>query len=162
MIQFSSKQRCFLHALPTWAHGRVLCPLQPQVPLPRSKSWKRRKVLFISPQVYTEGFQRFWSCIQHTIHWDKAQILKKIPFGQNKRYKKLPSFFFREIQLITVLLLICNSYMSWSTRFLSLKLRVRFSIFYSISFLLKFIILFIEMHELFDCKTSQFHLKLKQ
>ena len=40
----------------------------------------------------------------------------------------MPSFFFRELQLITVLLLICGSYMSWSTRFVSLKLCVRFSI----------------------------------
>ena len=34
-----------------------------------------------------------------------------------------PSFF-RELQLITVLLLICDSYMSWSIRFVSLKLCV--------------------------------------
>ena len=34
----------------------------------------------------------------------------------------MPSFFFRELKLITVLLLICDSYMSWSTRFVSLKL----------------------------------------
>ena len=34
----------------------------------------------------------------------------------------MSSYFFREIQLITVLLLICGSYMSWSTRFVSIKL----------------------------------------
>ena len=33
-IQFSSKQRCFLHALPTWVHGRGLRHLQPPSPLP--------------------------------------------------------------------------------------------------------------------------------
>ena len=38
------------------------------------------------------------------------------------------SFFFRELQLITVLLLICDSYMSLKTRFISLKLCVGFGI----------------------------------
>ena len=38
----------------------------------------------------------------------------------------MPSFFFRKLQFITVLLLICDSYMSWSTRFVSLKLCVGF------------------------------------
>ena len=47
------------------------------------------------------------------------------------------SFFFRELQLITVLLLIRNSYTSWSTRFVSMKLFAGFSIFDSVSFLLK-------------------------
>ena len=50
----------------------------------------------------------------------------------------MPSFFFHELQLITVLLLICDSYMSSSTRFVSPKLCVGFSIFNSVSFLLKF------------------------
>ena len=51
----------------------------------------------------------------------------------------MPSFFFRELQLITVLVLICNFYMSWRTRFVSLKLCAGFSIFDSVSFWLKFI-----------------------
>ena len=38
------------------------------------------------------------------------------------------SFFFRELQLITVLILICDSYMRWSTKFVALKLCVPFSI----------------------------------
>ena len=38
--------------------------------------------------------------------------VKKISFGQNKPYQKCPVFFFFELQLITVLLLICDSYMS--------------------------------------------------
>ena len=50
--------------------------------------------------------------------------------------QKMPSFFFRELQFITVLLLICDFCMSWSTRFISLKLwNFPFSIpfhFYSI------------------------------
>ena len=36
----------------------------------------------------------FWKCIQYTMHWDKTQILKKIFFGQNKRYKKCLLFYF--------------------------------------------------------------------
>ena len=55
---------------------------------------------------------------------------------------KMLSFFFCELQLIIVLLLICDFSMSWSTRFVSLKLCVGFSIFDSVSFLLKFIFLF--------------------
>ena len=35
----------------------------------------------------------------------KNRNVKKISFRQNKRRKKTPSFFFRELQLITVLLL---------------------------------------------------------
>ena len=46
----------------------------------------------------------------------------------------MPFFFFRELQLITVLLLICDSYMSWSTSFVSLNLWVGLSIFDSLSF----------------------------
>ena len=52
--------------------------------------------------------------------------------------QKMPSFFFRELQLVTVLLLICDSYMGRSKSFVSLKLCVRFSIFDSVLFLLKF------------------------
>ena len=73
----------------------------------------------------------------------------------------MPFFFFRELQLITVLLLICDSYMSWSTRFVSLKLYVGISIFESISFLLKFVFLFNKMHGLFDFKPSKLLLKTK-
>ena len=66
----------------------------------------------------------------------------------------MPSVFFCKLQLITVLLLICASYMSWSTRFVSLKLCVGFSIFDFAWFLLKFIFLFSKMHGLFDFKTQ--------
>ena len=74
---------------------------------------------------------------------------------------KMLSFFFSKLQLITVLLLICHSYMSWSTRFISLNLCVGFSISDSISFLLKYIFLFHKTHGLFDFKTLKFLLKLK-
>ena len=56
----------------------------------------------------------------------KIKHVKKISFRQNRWSKKIPSFFCHELQLITVLLLICDSYMSWSTRFVSLKLCVWF------------------------------------
>ena len=78
-----------------------------------------------------------WKCIQYTIHWDKTQVLKKL-LRTKYTVQNMQSFLFDELQLITVLLLICNSYMSWSTMFVSLKQRcVGFSIFNSVSFLLK-------------------------
>ena len=95
-------------------------------------------------------FQKF---IQYTIHGDKTQILQKFP-SDKINVTKNAFFFFHELQLITVLLLICNSYTSWSTWFISLKLCVGFSIFDSVSFLLKFIFLFNKKHGLFDFKTS--------
>ena len=39
-------------------------------------------------------------------------MLKKFPFDETKGAKKLPSFSFRELQLITALLLVCDYYMS--------------------------------------------------
>ena len=69
----------------------------------------------------------------------------------------MASFFFRELQLITVFFLICNSFMSWSTSFVSLKLCVGFSMllkfYYSV--FIKVYIFVQQTHELFDFKTSQ-------
>ena len=65
----------------------------------------------------------------------------------------MPSSFFRDLQLITVLFLIRDSYMSWRASFVSLKERVGFSIFNSVLFLLKFIFLFNKKHEIFYFKT---------
>ena len=79
----------------------------------------------------------FWKCIQYTIHWGKAHMLEKFP---SDKIKGTTNAFF------TVLLLICDSYMSWSTRFVPLKLCVEFFIFDSVSFSLKFILLFNKMH----------------
>ena len=87
----------------------------------------------------------FWKFIQYTLHWDKTKMLKKIPFGK-KTLQKMHSCFFRELQLIRVLLLICNSYMSWSARSISLKGWVGFFIFVSFSFLLKFIFVLNKKH----------------
>ena len=80
----------------------------------------------------------FWKCIQYTIYWDKTQMLKKITLVKVNGAKS--ALFFCELQLITVLLLTCDSYMSWSTRFVSLKLCGKFPSFHSVSFLLKFIV----------------------
>ena len=65
----------------------------------------------------------------------------------------MPSFFFRELQLITVLFLICDSFIY------ELKNKVRLSktasgTFDFVSFLLKFIFLFNKMHGFFDFKKS--------
>ena len=80
-------------------------------------------------------------------------MLKKVP--QDKiNITKNAIFILHEFQLIKVLLLICDSYMSWSTRSVSLKPCVEFSIFDSVLFLLKFIFLFNEMNGVFDFKTS--------
>ena len=81
----------------------------------------------------------FWKCIQYNIHWDNTQVLKKFPLDKISSTKNTLSFF-RELQRITVLLLISNSYMSWSARFVTLKLCARFSITDSVPFLLKFIV----------------------
>ena len=88
----------------------------------------------------------FWNEIKIcSKHSDKTQFLKKFPSGKiNGTNNAL--FFFGELQLITVLLLNCDSYMNWSSRFVPLKVCVEFSIFDSVWFLLKFIFLFNKMH----------------
>ena len=63
----------------------------------------------------------FWKCIQYTLHRDKTEMLKKFPSDKINGTKNA-SFFFRKLQLITVLLLMYDSYRDWSTRFVSLKL----------------------------------------
>ena len=88
--------------------------------------------------LYIEIKHKFWNIFL----WTKYTV------------QKLPSFFFCELQRITVLLLIWDSYMIWSTRLLSPKLCVGFSTFDSILLLLKFIFLFNKMQGLFDFKTS--------
>ena len=102
----------------------------------------------------------FWKCIQYTINWDKTQMLKKLPSDKINSTKNALFFLLRAPTHYN-LLLICDSYMSWSTKFFFLKLCVGFFIFDSVSVLLKFIILFNKMHGLFDFKTSFFLSKLK-
>ena len=56
-IQFSSKEGCFLHALPTWVHGRRLHPLQPPVPLPAARRAQRVNAgLKTSPYVCVQKY----------------------------------------------------------------------------------------------------------
>ena len=55
---------------------------------------------------------------------------------------KINGTIFRELQLITVLLLIYDSYMNRSSSFVPLKLIVGFFIFNFVVFLLKFLFLF--------------------
>ena len=88
-----------------------------------------------------------WKCIQYTINWYKTQMLKKFLLDKKKKKKvqNSPSFLFPELQLVTVLLLIYDFHMSWSTRFLSLKLCVGISIFDSVLFLLK-VFIFVEQN----------------
>ena len=64
-------------------------------------------------------------------------------------------FFFCKLRPITVLLLIYDFNMSWRAKLVSLKLGVGFSIFDSVSFLLKFIFLFNKMDDLFYFKTCR-------
>ena len=59
------------------------------------------------------------------------------------------SFFFRELQLITVLFLIRNFYTSWSTRFIPLKLCVGFSNFDSIVVFIK-VYIFIQQKNMYS------------
>ena len=69
----------------------------------------------------------------------------------------MPSFFFRKLQLITVLFFIRDSHMSWTISFFSQKAYVEFSIFDSVSFLSKSTFWSTKKHEsLFDFKTSYF------
>ena len=63
----------------------------------------------------------FWKFVEYTLHWDKKQISKNISLGQNTL------FFFRVIQLTRVYTFnLRDSYMSWNTRFVTVKLFVRF------------------------------------
>ena len=76
--------------------------------------------------------------------------------------QKISSFFFWEIHLIKFLLIICDSYISWSKRFMFLKLCVGFSIFDSVSFLSRFtffvkIFLLVSCYFSWDSLTSKHH-----
>ena len=85
---------------------------------------KNRQKSLWSKVFWYEKVCIFWMCFHYTIHWDKTKMLKR--FNLDKiNGAKMPCFFFHDH--ITVLLLICDSYMSWSTRFVSLKLCLGFS-----------------------------------
>ena len=69
----------------------------------------------------------FWKFDQSFTHWDEIQILQFL--WDKEKVTEMHPFFFYELQLIAVSLLIRYCYMSWSTRFILLKLRVVFYIF---------------------------------
>ena len=95
----------------------------------------------------------FRKCIQYTAHWDKTQMLKKFPLdkidGTNASFflSRVPSHhsFTFNLKFLHDLK---------RAKFVSLKQRVRFPIFDSVSSLSKFIFLFNKMHGIFDFKTS--------
>ena len=89
------------------------------------------------------------SCCQKGPFPDERALHIKIKYKHYKNFlrvkqmlEKVHCFFFWKLQFITVLLLIHESYMNWSKRFVSLKSSVWFSIFDSVSFLLKFTFFF--------------------
>ena len=94
----------------------------------------------------------FWKCIQYTIHWDQAQTVEQFPSDKINGTKNALFFLSRTPAHHSFSFDLGFFYMSWSTRFVSLKLHVRFSIFDSVPFLLKYIFLFNKMHGLFDLK----------
>ena len=55
----------------------------------------------------------FWNIIQYTMYWDNTQMCN---FRQNKRYKGCTRFYCVSSNW-SVLLLICDPYMSWCTKF---------------------------------------------
>ena len=95
----------------------------------------------------------FWKLIQYTIHYDKIQMLKKFPSDKINATKNA-LFFISRVLTHHNLLLIRSSYTSWSTWYISLKLRVGFSIFNSVSLLLNSTFLFNKNHGLVYFKTS--------
>ena len=88
----------------------------------------------------------------HYILRKKIQVLKEFPEGKTNVTENTLLFSLMRSNS-SVLLLTCDSYTSWRTRFItSLKICVGFSIFHSVWFLLKFIFLFIKNYGLFDFK----------
>ena len=121
--------------------------------------WRLLKILKTSENVYEVHFYWyikvyiFWNCIQYITHWDKTQILKKLPSDEINGTKNALSFLSRSPTHHNFILNLRFSY-GLNTRFISLKLCVGFFISDSVSFLLKFIFLFNKMHGLFNFKTS--------
>ena len=122
--------------------------------------WRRSTTLKTSKKLYkimilTCNIILYFESVFNTLYIEKKQMLQKFSSDKINRTENA-LFFFHDLQFITVLLLICDSYMSWSTRFVSVKLCLGFSIFDSVSFLLKLIFLFNKMHGLFDFGKSKF------
>ena len=107
----------------------------------------------------TTFFVREINCYVFILNFHSSKYQKQYSFWYLYYFGR-PQDVILELQLVTVLFLICSFYMSRRTRLVSVKLYVEFSIFDSVSFLLKFIFLFNKMHGLFDLKTSQLLSKL--
>ena len=95
----------------------------------------------------------FLKCIQYSIHWDQIQILKKFLSDKINRTKN-GLFLLLQAPTHHSFTFICDSCMSWSTRFASLEQCVGFSILNSVLLSLKFIFSLNKMHGFFDFKTS--------
>ena len=90
--------------------------------------------------------------IQYTIFYiEKNTNNKKNSFRRNECYKKIHSLFSHELQLITVLILICDSYMSWS-KILHISLCGIFHFWLRLVF--EFIFLFYKKYGLFHFKEA--------
>ena len=68
----------FLHALPTWVHGRGLHPLHPPVPLPAAREAQRVKD-YINPYSYSYGLD----CDEVRTKMDKKPVTAFRCFMQN-------------------------------------------------------------------------------
>ena len=93
----------------------------------------------------------------YAIHWENklrknTQVLKKT-LSDKIDVTKNALFFLSRAPTHNSFTLIRNSYTSWSTWFISLKMYLEFFIFDSVSFLLNFIFLFNKKHRLFNFKT---------
>ena len=88
--------------------------------------WRPSKILETSNKsIWSNDFwcKSMYILKVHSIHCtlDNTQIFEKFPSDKINGTKNV-LFFFCELQLITVLLLICDYHMSWNTWFVSLKL----------------------------------------
>ena len=108
-----------------------------------SKLSKKAYEVMLFDKVYFESFP-------NTLYIEMKYKRSKIVLGTISILEKMHPFFSWELQVITVLYLIWDSYMSWSRILVSPKVHGEFSIFNSISFLLKFTFLFNKQHRLFD------------
>ena len=91
--------------------------------------------------------------IQHTIHLDKTQILKKVPLDKINSTKNVLFFLSRAPTHHSFAINLRFLY-ELKRKTVPLKRCVGFSIFESASFLLKLIFLSNKMDGLFDFKTS--------
>ena len=97
----------------------------------------------------------FWNQISELKAPEHLKLANKKAFWTSSNYKNVPDIWSppscknaRTLFSPSLLLLICDSYMSWSTRLFSLNMFVGFSIFDLVSFLLKFKFLFNKIHGL--------------